>query len=139
MQTSVSVCHDMASHPHMLTDKELDSVTASFKSLESGLRGATIKQEVQEHKLSSYNAWHKYVQNVQKAMLMVGLNPSDQECVDIPNEWARKGLLYFPDFCDVVLEGFRPSEEEEEDFYQHTFKVSHVMFFIACEQQTYIL
>ena len=56
-------------------------------------------------------------------MLMVGLNPSDQECVDIPNEWARKGLLYFPDFCDVVLDGFRPSKEEEEDFYQHTFKV----------------
>lgn len=51
VQTSVSVCHDMASHPNMLTDKELDSVTASFKSLESGLRGATIKQEVQEHKL----------------------------------------------------------------------------------------
>ena len=56
-------------------------------------------------------------------MLMIGLNPSDQECVDIPNEWARKGLLYFPDFCDVALSGFRPSEEEEEDFYQHTFKV----------------
>ena len=66
-----------------------------------------------------------YVQNVQKAMLMIGLNPSDQECVDIPNEWARKGLLYFPDFCDVALSGFRPSEEEEEDFYQHTFKVLH--------------
>ena len=46
MQTSVSVCHDMASHPEMLTDKELTSVTASFKALESGLRGATIKQEV---------------------------------------------------------------------------------------------
>ena len=46
MKTSVSVCHDMASHPNMLTDKELASVTASFKSLESGLRGATIKQEV---------------------------------------------------------------------------------------------
>ena len=42
----MSVCHDMASHPNKLTDKELDSVTASFKSLESGLRGATIKQEV---------------------------------------------------------------------------------------------
>ena len=127
----------MASHPNKLTDKELDSVTASFKSLESGLRGATIKQEVQKQELSSYITWHKCVQNVQKVMLMVGLNPSDQECVDIPNEWARKGLLYFPDFCDVVLEGFRPSEEEEEDFYQHTFKVSHAMLFIACEHQTY--
>ena len=134
MQTSVSVCHDMASHPEMLTDKELTSVTASFKALESGLRGATIKQEVGQV-ISRYNAmqctWYIHVhitftfcvQNVQKAMLMVGLNPSDQECVDIPNEWARKGLLYFPDFCNVVLEGFRPSEEEEEDFYQHTFKV----------------
>ena len=55
MQTSVSVCHDMASHPEMLTDKELTSVTASFKALESGLRGATIKQEVgQIISLSTY-------------------------------------------------------------------------------------
>ena len=60
-------------------------------------------------------------------MLMLGLNPSDQECVDIPNEFARKGLLYFPDFCDVVLERFRPSKEEEEDFYQHVFKVNNRM------------
>ena len=42
----MDVCHDMTSHPDMLTNKELDSVTAAFKSLESGLRGATIKQEV---------------------------------------------------------------------------------------------
>ena len=33
-------------------------------------------------------------QSVQKAMLMVGLNPSDQECVDIPNEHARcRGMM----------------------------------------------
>ena len=76
-----------------------------------------------------------YVQNVQKAMLMIGLNPSDQECVDIPNEWARKGLLYFPDFCDVALTGFRPSEEEEEDFYQHTFKV---LLIIQCYIFTFV-
>ena len=54
MKTSVSVCHDMASHPHMLTDKELTSVTASFKSLESGLRGATIKQEVRQYDMSPF-------------------------------------------------------------------------------------
>ena len=56
-------------------------------------------------------------------MLSVGLNPSDQECVDIPNEYARKGLIYFPDFCDVILERYRLSEEEEEDFVKYMFKV----------------
>ena len=56
----------------MLSDNELTSLTAAFRSLETGLRGATINQE-----------------DIQAAMLMVGLNPSDQECVDIPNEYAR--------------------------------------------------
>ena len=44
VQSFVSVRHDRASDPRMLTDKELDSVTAPFKSLES----ATIKQKMQE-------------------------------------------------------------------------------------------
>ena len=70
----MAVCHDMASHPSMLSDNELACLTAAFRSLETGLRGATINQE-----------------DIQAAMLMVGLNPSDQECVDIPNEYARFG------------------------------------------------
>ena len=57
-------------------------------------------------------------------MQMVGLNPSEQEVIDIPNELAREGLLYFPDFCTVVLERMRQTKEEEEDFYQNMFKVS---------------
>ena len=75
----------------MLTAKELDSVTAAFKSLESGLRGATIKQEVNntQNISNSLISMSIYVQSLQKAMLTVGLNPSDQECVDIPNEYAR--------------------------------------------------
>ena len=36
----------MTSHPTKLTAKEMDSVTAAFKSCESGLRGAAIKEEV---------------------------------------------------------------------------------------------
>ena len=36
--------------------------------------------------------------------------------------YFRKGLIYFPDFCDIVLDGYRPSKEEEEDFYQTVFK-----------------
>ena len=54
---------------------------------------------------------------------MVGLNPDEQEVIDIPNELARAGLIYFPDFCTVVLERLRQSKEEEEDFYQYMFKV----------------
>ena len=75
----------------MLTDKELDSVTAAFKSLESGLRGATIKQEVNKIIFRSHYQIKQlfHVKSLQKAMLTVGLNPSDQECVDIPNEYAR--------------------------------------------------
>ena len=37
---------------------------------------------------------------------------------------CRKGLIYFPDFCQLVLERFRESESEEEDFFQTMFKVS---------------
>ena len=35
----------------------------------------------------------------------------------------RKGLIYFPDFCDIVLERFRETEEEEEDLFGTLFKV----------------
>ena len=34
------------SHPDMLTEKELESVTTVFRSFESGLRGATIDPSV---------------------------------------------------------------------------------------------
>ena len=63
------------------------------------------------------------MQDLQKAMQMVGLNPTEQEVVDIPNELARAGLIYFPDFCSVVLERLRQTKEEEEDFFQCMFKV----------------
>ena len=31
IKTSVSVCHDMASHPTMLSENELDCLTAAFR------------------------------------------------------------------------------------------------------------
>ena len=37
---------DVPSHPDMLTEKELESVTTVFRSFESGLRGATIDPSV---------------------------------------------------------------------------------------------
>ena len=37
----------MASNPEMLTERELEEVTAVFKSFETGLREATIDPKVQ--------------------------------------------------------------------------------------------
>ena len=73
-------------------------------------------------------------------MKMLGLNPTEQEVVDIPNNIARwvlnftkysfedkvvgrKGLIYFPDFCQLVLDRFRDDEVQEEQFRQNMFKV----------------
>jgi len=106
INTNVKVCYNKTSHPDMLTEKELESVTTVFRSFESGLREATI-----------------YPSDLHKAMCMLGLNPTEQEVVDIPNEIARKGLIYFPDFCELVLTKFRQSESEEEDFFQSMFKM----------------
>jgi len=106
INTTVNVCYNVTSHPDMFTDKELTAVTAAFRSFESGLREATI-----------------YPKDLQKAMQMVGLNPTEQEVVDIPNELARDGLIYFPDFCQVVLERMRQTKEEEENFFQCMFKM----------------
>ena len=36
----------------------------------------------------------------------------------------RKGLIYFPDFCHLILKWFRNNEEQEENFKQNMFKVS---------------
>ena len=38
---------------------------------------------------------------------MLGLNPTEQEVVDIPNEIAKSGHIYFPEFCKLVLDRFR--------------------------------
>ena len=37
-------------------------------------------------------------------------------------KYCRKGLIYFPDFCELVLTRFRESEDEEEDFFQSMLK-----------------
>ena len=42
-------------------------------------------------------------------------------------KYFRKGWIYFPDFCELVLGRFRQSEEEEEDFFQTMFKVREMM------------
>ena len=44
--TEVKVNSTITNHPDMLTDKELEEVTAVFRSLETGLREATIYPRV---------------------------------------------------------------------------------------------
>ena len=45
----------------------------------------------------------------------------EQEVVDMTNTIARNGLIFFPEFCEIVLKKFR--EDDEEQFAQIMFKV----------------
>ena len=54
-------------------------------------------------------------------MKMLGLNPMEQEIVDLTNTISKNGLIYFPDFCRIVLKGWR--SQDEELFRQNMFKV----------------
>ncbi|XP_023324888.1 calmodulin-like protein 4 [Eurytemora carolleeae] len=45
----------------------------------------------------------------------------EQEVIDMTNEIAKNGLIFFPEFCKVVLRKFR--EDDEEQFAQVMFKM----------------
>ena len=87
-----------------LSEKEMEAVTMVFRSFETGLREATI-----------------YSKDLLPAMKMLGLNPMEQEIVDLTNEIAKNGLIFFPEFCRVIQKKFR--DEDEEAFTQIMFKV----------------
>jgi Ca2+-binding EF-hand superfamily protein len=42
------------------------------------------------------------VQDLHPAMKMLGLNPMEQEIIDLTNEIARNGFIYFPEFCSII-------------------------------------
>ena len=54
---------------------------------------------------------------------MLGLNPLEQEVLDLTNEIARNGFIYFPEFCQIVTKKYR--EEDQEVFRQNMFKVGY--------------
>lgn len=128
--TDVKVTTETLNHPDMMTPKELENATAVFRSLETGLRGGTIDPE----------DLHKAMKRLGKKLTRIlswsdpslsfilngsGLNPSDQDMVDIPNRIGKNGLIYFPDFCQLVLDQIREDEKNgEEDFRRNMFKVS---------------
>ena len=64
------------------------------------------------------------VQDLHAALKMLGLNPLEQEILDLTNEIAREGFVFFPEFCQVVLRKFR--EEDEELFRMTMFKVKWI-------------
>ena len=54
-------------------------------------------------------------------MKMLGLNPMEQEVIDLTNNIVKNGFIYFPDFCKTILNKFR--QDDEEVFRQNMFKV----------------
>lgn len=57
-------------------------------------------------------------------MRSLGLNPSEQAAIDIPNHISRNGLIFFADFCQLVLDWLREDARGEEEFRQEMFRVS---------------
>ena len=62
-----------------------------------------------------------FFQDLLAAMKMLGLNPMEQEIIDLTNNIVKNGFIYFPEFCNVILKKFR--EDDEELFNQNMFKV----------------
>ena len=66
-----------------------------------------------------------YWQDLHAAMKMLGLNPMEQEIVDLTNTITRNGFIYFPAFCKIVLNRWR--EVDEEVFWQNMFKATMIV------------
>ena len=119
-----------------LTEGEMEVVTVVFKQYETGLREACItakvcrKQHIRflnfKHFLACPNmlgySLTSFLQDLLPALVSLGLNIMEQEVIDMTNTIARNGLVYFPDFCQIVLKKFR--EDDEEQFAQVMFKVN---------------
>ena len=59
-------------------------------------------------------------------MKMLGLNPMEQEIVDLTNNIVKDGFIFFPEFCKAIHKKFR--EDDEEVFRQNMFKVGIRIF-----------
>ena len=96
-----------------LTENEMEVVTIVFHQYETGLREGTI-----------------LVKDVLSAMKALGLNPAEQEMIDMTNEVAINGLVFFPDFCKLVARKYR--EEDKELLHQNFFKVKTSLNSFRC-------
>ena len=88
-----------------LTEMELEAVTAVFRQFETGLREASIN-----------------ARDLLSALKCLGLNTMEQEIMDLINSAGSKdGLIYFPEFSQIVLRRYR--EESQQEFNKIIFKV----------------
>ena len=85
LPTEVRVNKYLTNHPDEFTRKELDDVTTVFKSLETGLRQGTI-----------------FPNDLYRALTRLGLNPTEQEIVDIDNYIAKFDIQF--DAEEMVIE-----------------------------------
>ena len=117
-----------------LTDEEREAVTIVFHQFETGLREGTILVKVLlDSSKNSKRGENLYLKDVLSAMKALGLNPGEQEMIDMTNEVAVNGLVYFPDFCRLVTRKYR--EDSRELLNQAFFKVNpdfDMMRQIAC-------
>ena len=102
-----------------LTEEEREAVTIVFHQFETGLREGTIYAKVMKH-VDEDN--HCHCQDLLDALKSLGLNPGEQEVIDMTNEVAVGGLVYFPDFCRIVLRKYR-EENNRDNLNQQLFKV----------------
>ena len=88
-----------------LTDMELEAVTAVFRQFETGVREASINAK-----------------DLLPALKCLGLNTLEQEIMDLINSaGSRDGLIYFPEFSQIVLNRYR--RESQLEFNKIIFKV----------------
>ena len=85
----VEVNHSITNHPDEFTCSELEAVTAVFKSLETGLRQGTIFPKVRQGWSAGMIGRKFSWQDLHRAITRLGLNPTDQEIVDISNYIAK--------------------------------------------------
>ena len=103
--TEVKVNSSITNHPSMLTNKELEMVTSVFRSLETGLREASIYPKVGIITIMVSRKIMLYYQDLDKAMKMLGLNMTDQDMVDIPNKIMRCKVINTTLVCYFWLSG----------------------------------
>lgn len=114
---------------HLMT---LSSLRLRWKLSWLSLKVSKRVWERQQY-IPRYNSWKVIIllscvlKDLLAAMKMLGLNPMEQDLMDLCNTVPRNGLIYFPDFCEIVLNRWR--EENEELFRQNMFKVRNCLQF----------
>ena len=130
------VTKTMTSDPDFLTEKEMNAVSSVYRSLggTSGEEGTILPRDLPQVRGLTYyyivklvnsvpSLVHLFTRTLTQAMRSLGLNPSEQEVIDIPNYITRKGLIYLADFCQMILKWFRDDASQEEHFKQLMFRV----------------